>query len=259
MLNLMAILFAALQTAQVVLSPLSGWQLTTSPYPCAIARAFGVDGKQLVLELKPEGFDPGYVISIVGPAKLVPMVQGTKALSLTTRDGTKDSPGFTRETADGRRLLRATLSLDALNALSADTADLTIAAGKVTLSFPQSAIGKATAALRDCHRDALNAFGVDPELWFSGRTAKPVNPGRFFEAKDYPEGLPRGVMGDVVALLSTDASGKPTGCRAISAPHPLLGQKTCEIAIRHVPSRPAIDAAGAAISGYGLMTISWRR
>lgn len=94
------------------------------------------------------------------------------------------------------------------------------------------------------------------------RVAKPPQPrnlGRWFGADNYPPSAIRaGEQGRVVAIVSIDATGRPTACRIdISTGSSALDEKTCDIVLTSGEFDPARDPRGRAIASEMPMPVRW--
>ncbi len=80
-----------------------------------------------------------------------------------------------------------------------------------------------------------------------------------FKSDDYPDKLvEQGVQGSVGALLTIDASGAVTDCRAIEpSGAPELDAVTCNIFKTRAKYRPAVDHSGKPVPALTYYRVNW--
>ncbi len=91
------------------------------------------------------------------------------------------------------------------------------------------------------------------------KAAVPIDIGEWLGADNYPPSAIRaGEQGRVVAIVSIDATGRPTACRIdISIGSPALEKGTCDVLLAKGKFEPARDAKGRAVASEMTMPVRW--
>ncbi len=86
-----------------------------------------------------------------------------------------------------------------------------------------------------------------------------ANVGQWFGQDAYPVAAIRaGEQGRVVAILTIDATGRPTGCTVpVSSGSATLDEATCRIAMRRTTFTPARDGTGRAVTSQYRLPVRW--
>lgn len=90
-------------------------------------------------------------------------------------------------------------------------------------------------------------------------SAKPIDPGTWIAASDYPtEALASQAQGTVRVTLEVDADGRPTACAiAKSSEFPILDSTTCDLLMQRARFKPARDDKGNAVAGDHSQNVRW--
>lgn len=129
----------------------------------------------------------------------------------------------------------------------------------VSTSFRGSA--QALKALRQCIDTKLPDWGVDPKAYDTLRMAPTViKDSMWFTADDYPyEALAAGQVGDVIARMDVDVTGKVTKCAVVvTSKSRSLDDATCSTALRRGAFNPAIGGDGRPVAATRIVRVIWR-
>ncbi len=238
--------------------PAAGWKVSTGrDAKCFITRTVAVSAQPWTIEIHPSSVGASYDLFVAAPKNGMRTISPGSPPTRIAIDAEApfETFGWTQDTADGRRVLRSSLSLAWVDA-ARDGGTMTIAAPKLKVAVPADGIAAALKSLKSCHADRLRGYGLDPALWFDGRLAKPNNPGRFFGADAYPTGAP---PGRVTTLLLFDPAGRATRCVTVEASNALLATGTCGIALSKMTATMPTGADGQPVASYALFNVVWSR
>lgn len=250
-------LLAAMASAQAsspLLEPTGSWTLSSQDDGCTVERAFD-DSRPIFLGFQTMMQSRPAFLLVRGPKKYLPQGIGELPLKL---DGSE--PVMVRygsfETGDpSDRLLK----------LFPDEATMTriSAANRVEIGtkMPPFHITNTSAAIKavdDCISKKITSWGVDPTLYFEGKTASITgNFASLFDAQSYPkEARGRGASGRVLLLLKTDENGAVSDCKVLETPDQSLNAGTCEVAKRG-RLKPPLGSADHAIASYAVIPVTW--
>lgn len=122
-------------------------------------------------------------------------------------------------------------------------------------------MGPALARFRECGRDSLKGWGIDPDV--EDKIVRPVwsvNPSGWLSASDYPRDmLNMGKQSEVTVRLLIDAAGKVTKCTSLSHfNEPAFNKITCEKIEQRARFQPAELADGTKVPSYMIRNVVFR-
>jgi hypothetical protein len=133
--------------------------------------------------------------------------------------------------------------------------------GSKTIVLDTGTMGTAVNMMRNCARNQLTHWGVDPTVEDKiVRPVEAVDQMRWFSARDYPEESLRDAKESVIQVRAIiDANGAVTNCTPltrVSAPE--FPKRVCEIMTARAKFRPAELADGTHVPSYYIQTIQFR-
>ena len=127
---------------------------------------------------------------------------------------------------------------------------------------PLRSPGAAVAALRNCERERMVEWDIDPAAWQALRSgAIPVKPlHEFLSGKDYPtDAQRRSIQALVVAKLGVDANGRVRSCSsAVARPPGGFTKAVCAAMQKRARFKPAIDVNGKPTAAPYVVVVDFR-
>jgi len=122
-------------------------------------------------------------------------------------------------------------------------------------------LGRALKMLRQCTRDQLQSWGVDPNI--EEKIVRPVwasAPYSWFDGQDYPtSSASKGEQSVVEFRLLVDSAGNPTKCTSLShVDAPAFQKVVCDVLMRRARFQPAELSDGTKVPSYYRNRIIWR-
>jgi hypothetical protein len=244
--------------APTPIAPSGKWSIEYGKDMCVLSRTFGSGKDQLMFALKPAPNSDQMRLLLLHKTGLETPHAGNAWVRLS--DGS--SPKY----AQARSQWAKGLSLTAID-LPRSSLDPLVAGGTITIAFgpkinytiAPTAMAAAVKALGACERDLLKNWGMDEAA--QDALARPPAGGAagLFKSDDYPDKLvEQGVQGSVGALLTVDAAGTVSDCRAIEpSGTPELDTVTCTIFKTRAKYRPAVDRSGKAVPALTYYRVNW--
>ena len=196
------------------------------------------------------------ILLVVAPKRLLPDGIGEVSVMLDGKDAIRLHYGTFVLSDGSSRLVKLFPDDDAVRRISEAS---TIAIGDWIAPIRGHGVQAALRALDTCTGDLLASWGVDPGLYLQDRIARLMgNPDRWLNRDSYPRDA-GGAAGAVVLLMKTAPDGSISECRAVVAENARLGTGTCSIVVRHVTTRPPVDADGRPIASYAVLMVRWTK
>lgn len=112
-----------------------------------------------------------------------------------------------------------------------------------------------------CMTQLYQSWGIDPARFGPGEPAPAPpggNPGRLFNAEDYPIAARRaGIQGRVMMLLDVAKDGVVKSCHIVTSAGPDLDAVSCEIVMKRARLAPAMDAQGKPTASLVIIPVRW--
>lgn len=290
-LALIAASSAAAPRTPITLSPLSKWNLHYADQSCQLKRTFGdparptslvferigpgeamsmmifgdplrarmgsVDARAAFLPFADERFANGNVAETVTDKKVA--ILWTR-VDLLAGQGEKPKPNTAEPQVRDLARQAALRAIEQANAAKVTGIEVTEPGGR-KIVLATGPMGKVLQAMRDCAREQLSAWGVDPEV--EDRIVKPAFARqplyRLIGPDDYPrEALRGGQQSIVKARLLIGADGKVTRCTSLT-PFRAAGfaEVTCK-KLEQATFEPAQLADGTKVPSYTVASILFR-
>ncbi|WP_300973568.1 energy transducer TonB [Sphingomonas sp. LHG3406-1] len=288
---LIAVPALAAPRAPTVLAPASKWNLHYADQSCQLKRTFGDPANPTSLVF--ERIDPGSGMSMMvygdplrarsglrnGKAAFLPFVdhpfeEGSVAETVANKKiailwtsvdflaGAEKPP----ETKPGEPVIRDPSQVAALRATeTANAARVTgvqvTEPGGRKIVLATGPLEKVMEAMRNCAREQLAAWGVDPDVEERiVRSATPIRPlASLFSWSDYPvSALPRGEESIVKARLNIGADGLVTRCTSLTA---FRGAGFAEVTCKNLQQarfQPAQLADGTRVPSYTVANVRFQ-
>lgn len=274
----------------VSLQPVSPWNLRYEENSCRLVRAFGSTAEPTVMVL--ERVSPGSELTMMVYGKALKSRMGQRAdaafLPFTANlmeDGDVGETTGTKEpviywtsvafrSASEKKSDRDARYAQELRDLAYEAAERAREAevtkavtgleiterGGRKVFLQTGAMSRGIAMLRECAREQLVHWGVDPDLQDKiVRSAKVIVPlDRFFSSSDYPRsGLMSGAQSVIKARLLIDDKGVVTKCTSLTAfSAPDFAEVVCA-RLKRAKFRPAALADGTTVPTYTTTTIKF--
>lgn len=274
----------------VRLQPISPWNLRYEENSCRLVRAFGSEAEPTVMVL--ERVSPGSELTMMVYGKALKSRMGQVAeasfrpfTANVMEDGDVGETTGTKEpviywtsvrfgSAPEKKSVREARNAQELRDLDFEAAELAreaeatkaVTGLEITersgrkLFLQTGAMGRGVAMLRDCAREQLVHWGVDPDLEAKiVRRAKVIKPfHRLFTSSDYPRsGLLSGAQSVIRARLLIDDKGVVTKCTSLTVfSAPDFADVVCA-RLKQARFRPAALADGTAVPTYTTTTIKF--
>lgn len=241
-----------------LLTPSGKWAVEYGKDMCALNRAFGTGADAMVLAIKPA---PN-----TDQARILVLRKGRSTNIRTGKAGIRFSDGTVPSYAMASSGWVKGMILTAVDLPRSSLAPL-IAGGKVSIrfgpglnhEFAPTGMLAAMQALEKCERDLLKGWGMSEAAQDAIVEMPKGEYERLFKDDDYPDKLvEKGVQGSVGALLTIDANGAVTACRAIESSRTVeLDELTCTIFRKRAKYVPAIDKSGKAVPAMTYFRVNW--
>jgi TonB family protein len=168
---------------------------------------------------------------------------------------------FEKPSDSGTRILQLVQLGEQFPEAFARSTEIRVDGLKKSLSMTFRGSAKALTVLRQCIDTQLPKWGVDPKA-YNALSMPPTatSDHMWFNDDDYPrEALAAGEIGDVIARMDVDATGKVTGCAVVATSKSRsLDDRTCSTALRRGTMKPAIGADGQPVAATRIVRVIWR-
>ena len=205
--------------------------------------------------------DPHPDLYFVGSPKLLPRIGMGRIVEVDLLPSGQGAlaPVFDETNDSETRVLHLPKFNEALPTLFGQSTAVRLQGLKDPISI--AGADKAIATLRSCIEDKLPQWGVDAKAYAALR--KPPTDFRanlWFRDDDYPiEALERRDIGDTIARMEVDSTGKVRGCAVVvSSGSKPLDDVTCSTALKRGKFDPAIGPDGQPVAAQRVVRVVFR-
>ena len=244
--------------AAKLLVPSGKWAVEYAKEMCVLNRKFGSGADEMLLAIKPAPNSD--------QARIMVLRKASRSNSRTGTATVRYSDGSIPSYAMASSGWANGMSLTAIDVPRTSLAPL-VAGGKIAIrfglglnhEFAPTAMAAAMQALAKCERDLLKGWGMTEAAQDAIATMPKVDYTKLFTSRDYPSKLvEKGIQGSVGALLTIDATGAVSACRAIESSRTVeLDELTCAIFLKRARYGPAIDKTGKAVPALSYYRVNW--
>lgn len=257
----------------VELSAISPWHMDWTESTCVLRRAFG--SEQDVHTVSFERFAPGdeFQLIIIGselrnldlddPLWIrYPVKEPEKHSNFLLGKNGKGTPSiFIANSSFGPLTDDGDTIGDVLSETEKAVTHIALEWAGKTVTLLTGAMDKPFAAMRECTRDLVSTWGLDPKQQanLSRRPQPRSDPASWLRSRDYPRGaLNSGKQSLVNLRLSIGADGQVTDCkiqRSYSGEE--FDERTCSLLRERAEFEPALDAQGNPVASYFATTVTY--
>lgn len=240
------------------LEPSGPWTVEVSEGLCLVGRTYGPNQQQPTLGFRQapnaEDFEIGVWLNDTSKKG----ARGTAQLRLDQGEPIEAEYSAGPVAIKGLRLIWIATKRPQLNVLpTAKTMKVT--AGIFAGQFNLRNVTGALKALKDCERNLLVGWGMDPAVLASIETPPRGNLVSFFTTSDYPiDAMRMRKQGTASVRFWVAADGRVTDCRIVaSSGSPLLDARSCQIITRRARLEPARTKIGTPVASITFARIRW--
>ncbi len=240
------LVFSAVQANAAPLPPTGKWVVDYAPAYCVLSRHGTGSEPGIAFRTRPFADEHDLLIYFARTGEKYVSARGL--IYLGGEAGVEHGMALMEPKGAPYRYLDTQISAGELTRAAAAPSMRIAIKEKLDVTIPLPQIQKALAALRVCENDLARRWQAEVG-W-----VKPPVPLRRFDglvrSRDYPSvAFTRNQTGRVRTLLKIDANGTVADCKVIeSSGSPLLDKRTCDIFLKRIEFRPALNANGKPVA-----------
>lgn len=240
------------------LEPSGPWTVEVSEGLCLVGRTYGPNQQQPTLGFRQapnaEDFEVGLWLNNTSKKGSY----GTAQLRLDLGDSIEAEFSGGPVAIEGLYLTWIETKRSQLEALPAAKV-VKITAGDIQAEFNLRNVKAALKALKDCERDLLVSWGMEPAVLASIETPPQGNLTSFFTSGDYPiDAIRTKKQGTTGVRFWVTTEGKLRDCKVVaSSGSPLLDAKSCHVITRRGKLEPALTKDGTPVTSLSFARIRW--
>lgn len=245
-------------TAPVPLEPSGPWTVEVSEGLCLVGRTYGPNQQQPTLGFRQAPNAEDFEIGLWLNSTSKKGSYGTAQLQLDLGELIEAEYSGGPVAVEGLHLNWIATKRSQLESLPAAKV-LKVTAGSFQADFKLGNVNAALKALRECERDLLVKWGMDPAVLQSIETPPRGNLASYFTSGDYPiDAIGTRKQGTVGVRFWVATNGKLTDCKVVaSSGSPLLDAKSCQVITRRGKLEPALTRDGTPVASLSFARIRW--